>query len=237
MKKTLLAALLAMAGTANAAVIYSNGPVVDVSGKSVVAPGAGFYGWSAQTTAGNRVADNFSVGLGETWNISSIGFFSYQTGATGFTFQNATWSIVQGDVNTGAVLASGVTALTDGGRVGYRVTSGTLTDTQRPIYRAEADVTDFSLGTGEYWLRWSLTGSLASGPFIPTTADFKVGNAVQGINNGSFNPLTDANHGVELPFELYGSILTSNSSNVPEPTGIALLGLGLVGLVVTRKRK
>lgn len=228
--------LLAACGAANAAVIYSNGPVVNGSGISVLTSPATTFGTGAQTFINNRVADDFTVGAGKTWNLSSIGFFSYQTGSTGFTFQNAAWSIVSGDVNTGSVVASGVTALTNAGLVGYRVFSTTLTDTQRPIYRAEADIADISLAAGDYWLRWSLTGSLTSGPFIPPTSDGKIGNAAQALGNNNFQTLVDPGSQLrgELPFELNGTVSTSN---VPEPSGIALLGLGLVGLAATRRKR
>jgi hypothetical protein len=75
------------------------------------------------------MADDFTIANGSAWNVSSVSFFAYQTGATSFTFTNAVWSIVAGnDVNTRAV-AFCTTSVSNAGQVGYRVTSSTLAST------------------------------------------------------------------------------------------------------------
>ncbi len=236
MKRLVLLAALAASGLSQAAELYNNGPVVDGNGKSVLAPDADTLGFGSNSGAGIRVADDFSVAAGVKWNVSSLDFYAYQTGASGFTFQQASWSIVSGDVNNGTVVASGVTALSNGGRVGYRVTDTTLSNRQRAIYDAHADVADFSLDAGHYWLRWSLSGSAAfSGPWQPPTADGREGNAAQAGSGLPFEQLSDAGSGlsVELPFAVQGSV-----SAVPEADTYAMLlaGLGLLG-VVARRRK
>ena len=89
----------------------------------------------------------------------------YQTGATSFNFQDVTWRIVSGDVNTGSVVASGVTSVTSGGLVGYRVSTRTRRNRDRGTYDIKAGIADVTLGAGTYWLTWSLTGSDSfSGP-------------------------------------------------------------------------
>ena len=155
-------------------------------------------------------------------------FFSYQTGATSFTFTSAEWSIVSGDVNAGTVVASGTTGVTDGGLMGYRVTPTTLDNTQRPIFRVNADVVDFALGAGTYWLRWSLAGSQAAGPWVPQTSDALAGNAQQAIGNGAFAAMIDSGNGSTptLPFAI-------NGTPVPEPESIATL----LGVVLRRRRR
>jgi hypothetical protein len=236
MKRLVLIAALASSGLTQAAELYNNGPVVDGNGKSVLAPDADTLGFGNNSNAGLAVADDFNVAAGVRWKVSSLDFYGYQTGATGFTFQQATWSIVSGDINDGVVVASGVTAVSNGGRVGYRVTETTLSNRQRAIYDAHADVADFSLDAGHYWLRWSLSGSDAfSGPWQPPTADGREGNAAQAGDGDPFTPLTDAGSGlsVELPFAVQGSI-----SAVPEADTYAMLlaGLGLVGALARRRK-
>jgi len=238
MKQLVVCGLAALFGSAQAATLFDSGPVVNAQGLSIIGGGvsttANTYGFGAQTASGNAVAEDFAVGSGG-WSVQGLTFYGYQTGSTAFTFTNATWSVVSGDVNTGTVVASGTTAVTSGGRVGYRVTSTTLTDTQRGIYAAVADVPDFSLGAGNYWLRWSLTGTLASGPWQPPTSDAAVGNAAQSTTNGAFVTLLEAGSSlnVTLPFTITGTV-----GVVPEPGTMALMlagGVAAVGLARRRR--
>lgn len=236
MKKLILLSLLAAAGAAHADVIYNNGPVVGSNGLSVLAAPATTFGFGMNAAAGVAVADDFTVAAGSVWNVQSLDFYGYQTGSTGFTFSNATWSIISGDVNTGTVVASGVTAVTNGGLQGYRVTETTLTNTQRGIYKANADVNDFQLEAGTYWLRWSLAGSLASGPWQPPTSDAAAGNAAQSLTGAPFSTIVEAGSGlsVELPFGVNGTIAAA----VPEPSSYLLMlagGLAVAG--VARRRR
>lgn len=234
MKRLVLLSVAAAAcGLANAAELYNNGPVA-AGGLSVLTTPATTFGFGAQTTAGNSVADDFTVGAGQTWNVQSLDFFGYQTGSTAFTFQQATWSVISGGIG-GSVVASGVTNVSSGGLQGYRVTSTTLTNTQRGIYEAQADVTDFSLSAGHYWLTWSLTGSLASGPWQPPTSDARTGNAMQSTTSGPFVTLIEAGSllTVELPFAINGTVAA-----VPEPSSYMLmLAGGLVMAALVRRRR
>jgi hypothetical protein len=235
MKRFVLLGLMVASGMSQAAELYNNGPVVDAAGLSVLTSPATTLGFGDQSSVGNSVADNFSVAAGAHWTVSSLDFFNYQTGSTGFTFGNATWSIVSGDVNSGAVVASGVTALSNGGLEGYRVTATTLGNQQRGIYRSHADVADFSLDAGQYWLRWSLTGSGGSGPWQAPTSDARLGDAAQSTGSDPFNTLveTGSGQGVELPFAINGTV-----SAVPEPETYAMLlaGLFMVGAVARRRK-
>lgn len=234
MKHLVALGLVALLGSAQAATLYNNGPVVDGSGLSVLNSPATTFGFGAQTTSSNAVADDFVV-TGAGWSVESLTFYAYQTGSASFTFTNATWSVVSGDINTGTVVASGTTAVTSGGRVGYRVQSISLGDTNRGIYAAVADVPDFSLGAGTYWLRWSLTGTLASGPWQPPTSDAAIGNAAQSLTGAPFATLVEAGSGlgVTLPFTISGV-----AAAVPEPGTLALWLAGAVAVVgVSRRRR
>ena len=229
---------LAVPAVASAAVLYDNGPVVS-AGLFVLTAPASTFGFGTQTASGNAVADNFTV-AGSSWNVQSLDFYSYQTGATSFTFQQATWSIVSGDVNTGTVVASGVTNVTNGGVVGYRVTSTTLTDTQRPIYRLSTDIPDLILATGSYYLRWSLTGTSASGPWTPPIVGSPgTGNAFQSITSGAYATLVEAGSGlnVELPFTINGERVAVPGA-VPEPASwlMMMAGFGVVGVGMRRRQ-
>jgi hypothetical protein len=235
-KHITVAAVSALAvGAAQAQLLYSNGPAVDGAGLSILQnPPNTTLGLGIQIGSGNAAADDFVVG-GPGWNVSSLAFFSYQTGATSFTFTSANWSVVAGDVNSGTVVASGTAAaVTNGGLMGYRVSTTTLTNTQRPIFRVAVDVPDFTLAPGSYWLRWSLSGSLASGPWQPPRSDDAPGNLHQALTGGAFAPWVDTGSLVsyDAPFEVYGA-------PVPEPGTYALMlaGLAAVGAVARRRAR
>ena len=226
-------ALSLLSGIAAAAELYNNGPVVNGNGLSVLAAPAASLGYGMQAGSGNAVAEDFTV-TGAGWLVTSIDFFAYQNNATAFTLQNVSWSILSGDVNNGTVVASGTTALTNGGRVGYRVTAAAQGNTTKPIFRVSADIADVQLDAGHYWLTWSMTGTLSSGPWQPPTSDAAVGNAMQSGSGGAFTALIDAGSGrnVSLPF-----VLNGNVSPVPEPAAALLMLGGLACIGACRARR
>jgi hypothetical protein len=235
MKKLLTLCLAAAAATGSQAVVlFDNGAAAAGTPPiSVIRTGGTLFGAGAQSSVPNLVADNFTVG-GPGWNVESLTFYGYQSFAgSAFTFTGATWSVISGDVNTGTVVASGTSSVTNGGLVGYRVTPTTLTNTDRAIFAVQADVPDFNLAPGNYWLRWGLSGTLASGPWQPPTADGVVGNAAQSLANAAFATLVDAGDGlgIELPFTIQGSV-------VPEPSTYAMLLAGAAAVLsITRRRQ
>jgi PEP-CTERM motif len=235
---------VAMPAVSHAAVLYDNGSVVPTpGGVSLLTAPASTFGFGTQNASGNFVADNFSV-AGGSWNVESLDFYSYQTQAVGFTFQQATWSIVSGaNVNTGTVVASGVTNVTNGGLMGYRALSTTPTDTSRAIYRLNADIPDLILAVGNYFLTWSLTGTAASGPWTPPVVGSPApgGNALQltSTSGGLYVTLQDAGAvlPVELPFTINGT--RAGVPIVPEPASWLMMvaGFGLVGAGMRRRQK
>ncbi len=217
--------VLALSGSVASAQLWNNGPAVDGSGLSVIDAGGTLLGAGHQAALGNTVADDFSAGA--AWNVTGLSFFAYQTGASSaFTFTGASWQITSAH---GDAISLAGSAVADGGLVGYRVSSTTLTDRSRAIFRVDITGLNVNLPAGSYVVRWGLTGTLASGPwapYIPGSRGF--GNSQQSLAGGAYAGLLDNGLGVELPFIINGTV-------VPAPASLALVGLG--GLVARRRRR
>lgn len=236
MKKLAIIAIAAVAAAANANV-YSNGPVSDGVNASnqpiskLISP-ASIFGFGGQIAANNWMADDFTV-TGPGWKVTRLSFFAYQTGATGFTFNAANVGIVTGgDPNAGtSMLSLSNAAVTNGGLAAYRVSSTTPDVTNRPMFRVDV-ATNVILNAGVHSLKWSLGGTLASGPWFAPVAPFTAGNATQSLNGGAFTAALDAGLGLqaELPFEVEYTV-------VPEPATMIALGAGIAAVAARRRRK
>lgn len=234
MKYALTLTALAFAGLAQAAPLHINVPdLIDANGRSVLSTANGDQTFGASANSSFVVAEDFNVGAGG-WRVASIDFFGYQTGAAGFSFTTATWSVVSGALNGGVVVASGTTAVLNGGRVGFRVLDTDLNATNRAIQRIHTDMADFDLDAGDYWLTWSLAGTSASGPFVPPSAT-AAGNAQQRPTAGSFSQFLMGGSGraVELPFTINGPTVAT----VPEPSSAALVLLAGAGMLAGLRRQ
>lgn len=243
---SIICAGLLAACHAPAQVIYNNGPLISNPGagfggadaSAITAPGTLFGSSALQGSF--RVSDGFQVPAGEQWHITGARFFSYQTGSTtvstftGLTLRiwdaapdSAGASVVWGNTTDNVLAASSFSGI-------YRVTTTALTGNTRPIMNLDVDL-DLHLNSGTYWVDWSASGSLASGPWAPPIAipgQPATGDALQlNVGTGVWTALIDSGSGAPqgLPFELSGMV-------IPEPTHAALLGLGLAALAITRRR-
>jgi hypothetical protein len=188
------------------AVLYDNGPLVTHPGGGAGGADASALqtnlamntlGAGAQVSAGNRLADEFTVTDAAGWDIDTITFFTYQTGSTTTSTINAVnVQIWDGPPNAGGTVVWGdpttnILASTTWTNI-YRTTDTTLTTTNRPIMTAVADVNTV-LPPGTYWVDYQIGGSLASGPWVPPVTilgQTTTGNAIQYTSTGWAN-LTD----------------------------------------------
>jgi len=244
-----LALLLLVPALAGAATLYINGPYITgiengygSANTSVLDGAAGMntFGFGAQSSAGNRVADDFVVPAGG-WNITGFTWFNYQTGSTTTsTFTGATlriWdgtpgdggSVIWGDTTTNVLTSSTFTGV-------YRVLDTALTGSTRPIMQNELAAALF-LAPGTYWVDVDFTGSLGSGPWaVPITilGTPITGNARQYVPS-IWNNLVDGGTGAPaqgLPFIVNGS-----APEVPEPSTAALCAIGTALLLLRLRRK
>lgn len=249
MKRTFVFAALALVGAASAQ-LYTNGynattyqgiwdnPTGGNGGNRVsvldTAAGGSIFGYGAQTTANNTVADDFTV-AGQ-WSVTGFSFFMYQTGATTPTISSINVGLRSGsDVNTAStVFAPTVLAATsDAGFLPtFRATDTAITDGNRRIWKLDVTLAaPVILNAGQYWLTWNAAGSLASGPWQPPVVPHNgAGNGMQQLGTAAFLPLVNGSlTNDELPFGVNGSV-------VPEPATMAALGLGFAAILRRRKK-
>ena len=182
------------------------------------------YGARWQQSAGDRIADDFSVPASKRWSLSTLKWYGYQTDAP----PNATstisdvrvriWNqrpdqfgavVLFGDPFTNRLLSSSFTNC-------FRVRYNQLTNSQRAIFELQIDMSWLPpLGAGNYWIDVSGIGSAAfSGPFAnPTVPWLSTDNSAQFLAvNGAWLPTSTGVGGApcDFPFKLDGT-----ETNVP----------------------
>lgn len=215
-------------------ILYDNGPLVTCPGcgsggadESELQTGLGMntLGFGHQQTAGNRIADDFTIADASGWTVETITFFAYQTGSgppstmTGLTLQiwdgppDAGGSVIWGDTTTNVMTSTAWPNL-------YRVTDTTSGTTNRPIMASTATVNTF-LPQGTYWLDWATDGSGASGPWAPPISiigQTTTGNGLQWT--GTWAPANDSGTLTQQGFPF---IIEGTSSTCYTPSDIPWL--------------
>ena len=210
------------------AVLFDNGPLVSHPGAGVggadeswlqTALGMTIYGFGHQVSAGIRIADDFTIPPGETWDITNVIFFAYQsfagTTSTITAVNLRIWdglpggggSVIWGDMSTN-IMSS--TAWSDTYRV-RDIDTGANTD--RAVMANVTDVV-LTLGEGTYWLDWATDGSATSGPWAPPVTiigETTTGDGLQSTDSGvTYVPVTDIG-GQGFPFILEGTVQSSDN--------------------------
>jgi hypothetical protein len=248
------------------AVLYDNGPLVTHPGGGAggadasylqTALGMTIYGFGHALSSGYRVADQFTVPAGQTWDLTNITTFAYQTGSgttstinsVSIEIRNAAppgGTVVWGDTTTNVFSSSSWSNI-------YRVLDTSPGDTARPIMATVANTPVSNLGAGTYWISWQVGGTGASGPWAPPVSivgQTATGDALQ-FDGSTWSPLTDVG-GQGLPFIIEGTVQGGGggggggggTGGAAEPiptlskTGVVVLVLALIGIaaVLIRRR-
>jgi len=209
---------------------------------------AGFSGHVSGTTGAFRLADDFTVPVGEVWNVSGFCTYGYQTGSAA-TFNPISggsfnvWSGRPGDVGSVVIGTAAYSATTN--TTMYRIFNtvapppGSPQGTTRLIREVEWS-TALSLGPGTYWIDFQYTPTTAgTSVFVPSVTipgvrglpgwngrQLTTTGWIDAIDAG--NPATAPDFIQDFPFVVKGKI-------IPTPGAAALLAIG--SLVVARRRR
>jgi len=185
-------------------------PTANVSSlQTTVQPALSVFGFGG--TGALRLADDFVVPLGQTWNVTSFRIFAYITGgATSPTAANyriwcgkpgtAGASILFDFSASNQLIAQGTTNI-------FRILDTTAA-TNREIKFMDMGGNGISLKPGRYWLDFNYTGVSFTPPLTTLNATaVPTGDAVQFINGNTWQPeciVSGLQPGVVqgLPFEV-----------------------------------
>jgi hypothetical protein len=257
--------ILANGPAAFGQVIFDNGSTVPGGNPNalgiVTDPGAGAGGFDASVlqnvstglpadtifgfghAGAVRLAENFTVPANQIWTINSVVTFGYLTGATTPTATagtarffngapNAGGTVIAGDTTTN-ILAAGSNSFLN---IYRTLTTDIATATNRRIQTMTLTLaTPLVLNPGTYWFDYNSTGTSFVPPLqvVPRMSGMTTGDALQSLDSGAtWANVVDGAAQKGIPFQLLGSI-----APIPEPTSLALVGIGAVGLAWRRWRK
>lgn len=248
-----LAASASWLTTAGAVTLFDSSNILTGTGNgangantSSIASTSTTYGYSENSVGTSTIslAEDFTLSSGSTVNLITFDAYSTSTYPANPTspFTGATVNIWNAQPGTaGAVILFTSSTLATTAWTGiYRVTSTTLTNSQRPVFTLSVSFNNVALAAGNYWASWSVTSLVSPGvatsvftpPLMNTDGTQPTGNAIQSTTGGaSWIALTDASTGVtnRLPLTVAG--------NVPEPGPMVWLSLATVGTVLVVRRR
>lgn len=235
MKRNLLSLFIACGLILNAQT-YSNGNLsTGTTATAANTPAPAGYTWSelqgTNSTLGSsgftdgtnsfRLADDFVVPAGQSWTISSVEVFCYQTGSTTMPIDALTLRIYNASPDTGTLLFGDATTnifnvagTVDG--LMYR-TGNTTAGTTRKIWKVKGNIAA-TLNQGTYWLDYQVHAINNGSVFFPVVTNPGVtlepgANARQG-NAGVYTALADTGSGnaQALPFIINYAVLGTSEA-------------------------
>jgi hypothetical protein len=242
--KNLLSAITIIAScNSYAQLLYSNGPISTGAthiATSTAAPAG--YTWSELQTPGTSIgfsgfynnaltsnfalAEDFVVPVGQTWNLTNVNVYGYQTSFAGATVpidvlririwngdpSLGTSTVVYGDMTTNVLNAAG-----SGEEFVYRV--ATTTGTTRKVWRFNAAITT-SLTAGTYWIEYQVHAINDASVFVPPVTILGTQSdpswTAKQRNAATWAGMIDAGStfNKSIPFQLIDSSLGLNSNEL-----------------------
>jgi len=203
------------------ATIWDNGPWWNSAGtgvggvdESILQSWGTTYGFGFQLSYDYRIADDFEIPAGETWEIQAVIMAGYQTGSgTTPTINGMFLGVYDDNPTTGSLVAGdpfdNVFTMAEWSNI-YRVNeAGTGVSTDRPIMACTAELsTPWTLGEGTYWITLQADGTGASGPWHPPVViwdQMETGNGLQSLDGGvTWEPVENGGYAQGLLFILEG---------------------------------
>jgi hypothetical protein len=212
------------------AILYDNGPLVthplggagghDASAVQT-ALGMTLYGFGHQYSLGYRMADDFTIPAGGSWDIQQITFFAYQTGSgttssiTGVYFEILNGSpagggsVVFGDQTTNRMTSTSWSGI-------YRTLDTDVRTATTRCIMANVCAAAVTLSPGTYWIAWNTNGTLTSGPWAPPVTvlgSTGSGNGLQYLGTTGWGAALDGSWQQDLPFVIEGEGATPNEAS------------------------
>lgn len=213
-------------GKGNRSVLFNGGPMIThpgggAGGKDASAftvTGQNIVGSNASQSSGFSIADDFV--LASTSTIETMDFFCYQTNSgTTPTITGVYVQIWDGAPNAGGTVIWGnlTTNIMDGVVFSdiYRVTNN-ISDVARPLFKVTANIGNYELEAGTYWVEVSFTGggTPLTGPWanpVEIVGSPHTGNGLQKTSTGwqiwndwGGTPPAGTQEPYALPFVIYG---------------------------------
>lgn len=171
-------------------VSHINGHTAGYDRSATVGDQANGFNWAGS----NRVADDFTVPEGETWNVQRVIVYGYSTNWQSLAVSpvgSVTVQVFNGSPASGGSVVFGnqsTNRLIDARFAGiYRTSASNNSHTGRALFELELDV-QVTLEPGQYWLSVGSAGSpgVSSGPWVPgIPASYQTyGNALHFVSGG-----------------------------------------------------
>lgn len=218
-----------------------------------VSLGLDLFGAGAQALNDNSLADNFIVPPGQTWTISELELFAYQTNVSAPSITICHYAFSGADLNgqpPPAMTSVPVVSAWFGSNATYRASESNLSGAgsgARRIQAFKVAVTPaYEAGEGAHWLAFRLAGGGVSGPWVsPVVVAGKPGKAgadgLQSLGGGPYAPLLDVgasgllNAPQDFPFILRGTKsglckwdLNGDGKVCQDDLGMLLAGFGTI---------
>ncbi len=220
----LLAVLIASAGHVQAAVIWYNGDPDFVNGLS---------NELNSSISDSKVYDDFNVTSAVTvTDLFSNNFMSFFTSSAAWEIRS---SVSVGNGGTLIAFGTGAATQTENGFNAFDFTG----------YKIRVSGLSITLSPGTYWLAVTPIGTGIGRSYVSSTSGANAFGTPPGNNKNAFydsryfNANFDPTSNALQPYDFSMGVVTASTSAVPEPSSLAIFGVGayVAGIGAVRRRR